>query len=51
MEGKPGLIWHILQGFWFQFLVDAKIYQIKHLARKQGKSVKAVLEDDFGVKL
>lgn len=51
LEGKPGLIWHILQGFWFQFLVDAKIYQIKHLARKQGKSVKAVLEDDFGVKL
>ena len=51
LEGKPGLIWHVLQGFWFQFLVDAKIYQIKHLARKQGKSVRAVLEDDFGVKL
>lgn len=51
LEGKPGLIWHVLQGFWFQFLVDAKIYQVKHLARKHGKSVKAVLEDDFGIKL
>ncbi|MCB0577030.1 MAG: glycosyltransferase family 2 protein [Saprospiraceae bacterium] len=51
LEGKPGLIWHVLQGFWFQFLVDAKIYQIRHIARKTGKSVKEVLTDDFGVKL
>ena len=51
LEGKPGLIWHILQGFWFQFLVDAKIYQIKHLAKKHQKSVKQVLIEDFGVKL
>lgn len=50
LEGRPGLIWHILQGFWFQFLVDAKIYQIKHLARKTGKSVASVLVEDFGVK-
>ena len=51
LEGKPGLIWHILQGFWFQFLVDAKIYQIKHLAKKHNKSIKQVLTEDFGVKL
>lgn len=50
LEGRPGLIWHILQGFWFQFLVDAKIYQIKHRARKTGRSVKSVLVEDFGVK-
>lgn len=51
LEGRSGLIWHILQGFWFQFLVDAKIYQIKHIARKTGKSVKSVLVEDFGVKI
>lgn len=51
LEGRPGLIWHILQGFWFQFLVDAKIYQIKHLAKKHNKSIKQVLIEDFGVKL
>jgi len=27
MDGKPGLIFHFLQGFWFRFLVDAKIYE------------------------
>lgn len=51
LEGKSGLIWHVLQGFWFQFLVDAKIFQIKHLAKKQGKSVRQILTEDFGVKL
>lgn len=51
LEGRPGLIWHILQGFWFQFLVDAKIYQIKHFSKKHQKSVKQVLVEDFGVKL
>jgi glycosyltransferase involved in cell wall biosynthesis len=51
LEGKPGLIWHVLQGFWFQFLVDAKIYQIKHLAKKHGKSIPQVLMEDFKTKL
>ncbi len=51
LEGKPGLIWHILQGFWYQFLVDAKIYQIRHLAKKTGKSIPQVLQEDFGINL
>ncbi|RYZ28794.1 MAG: glycosyltransferase family 2 protein [Chitinophagaceae bacterium] len=28
-DGREGLIFHFLQGFWFRFLVDAKIYEIK----------------------
>ncbi|RZK24883.1 MAG: glycosyltransferase family 2 protein [Flavobacterium sp.] len=28
-DGKPGLIFHFLQGFWFRFLVDSKIYELK----------------------
>ena len=28
-DGKAGLIFHFLQGFWFRFLVDAKIYELK----------------------
>jgi glycosyltransferase involved in cell wall biosynthesis len=27
LDGKPGLIFHVLQRFWFRFLVDAKIYE------------------------
>ncbi|MEJ7663193.1 MAG: glycosyltransferase family 2 protein [Hymenobacter sp.] len=27
LDGTPGLIWHFLQGFWYRFLVDAKLYE------------------------
>ena len=27
LDGKEGLIFHFLQGFWFRFLVDAKMYE------------------------
>lgn len=26
-DGKEGVIFHVLQGFWFRFLVDAKLYE------------------------
>lgn len=29
LEGKRGLIWNILQCFWYRFLVDVKIYEAK----------------------
>lgn len=29
LDGKEGLIWHFLQGFWYRFLVDAKLYKMK----------------------
>jgi glycosyltransferase involved in cell wall biosynthesis len=29
LDGKSGLAWHILQGFWYRFLVDAKIYELQ----------------------
>jgi len=28
LDGTQGLIFHFLQGFWFRFLVDAKIYEV-----------------------
>lgn len=27
LDGKEGLIFHFLQGYWYRFLVDAKIYE------------------------
>ncbi len=29
LDGKEGLIFHALQGFWYRLLVDAKIYEVK----------------------
>ena len=29
LDGKEGLIFHFLQGFWYRFLVDSKIYEMQ----------------------
>lgn len=35
LDGKEGLIFHLLQGFWFRFLIDAKIYEYKQMKQKE----------------
>jgi glycosyltransferase involved in cell wall biosynthesis len=35
IDGREGLIFHFLQGFWYRFLVDAKLYEIR-LKEKRG---------------
>lgn len=51
LDGKKGLIWHVLQGFWYRFLVDAKIYQIEKLAKDSNNSVKRCLEKEYDFKI
>lgn len=34
LDGKEGLIFHFLQGFWYRLLVDIKIYKIKRFDLK-----------------
>jgi len=29
LDGMPGLIYHFLQGFWYRFLVGAKVYELE----------------------
>jgi glycosyltransferase involved in cell wall biosynthesis len=51
LDGAPGLIWHFLQGFWYRFLVDAKIYEITRKSRLEGITMKEAIEALHGVKL
>jgi len=30
LDGAEGLVFHVLQGFWFRFLIDAKILEIRN---------------------
>lgn len=43
LDGKEGFLWHILQGFWYRMLVDAKIYEkkkeLRALAKTNGTSM------------
>jgi len=34
LDGKEGLIFHFLQGFWYRFLVDAKLYEYRRGYKK-----------------
>ena len=29
LDGKEGMIYHFLQGFWYRFLIDAKLYELR----------------------
>lgn len=49
LDGKQGLIWHFLQGFWYRFLVDAKIYEIYSEAGKDRDSILIYLKNNMGI--
>ena len=51
LDGKQGLIWLFLQGFWYRFLVDAKIYEIEKKAKDSNLSLKETLIQKYGFKL
>ena len=50
LDGRNGLIWHVLQGFWYQFLVDAKIAQVEYFSKKENKPVKTIIEEKLNFK-
>ena len=51
LDGKEGLVWHFLQGFWYRFLVDAKIYQIESLAKKNKKPIPEIIKKHYGIEI
>ena len=40
LDGKEGLIFYVLQTFWFRFLIDAKLYE-RRLAEREGAAKEA----------
>lgn len=40
LDGVEGLIFHVLQGFWYRFLVDAKLYEYKY-RKSEAQSTKS----------
>jgi len=51
LDGVPGLIWHFLQGLWYMFLVDAKIYEIHKKAGKDRENIKKFLKEEYGIEI
>lgn len=48
LDGIQGLIYHFLQGFWYRFLVDAKIYELKKRMNNDGETIKEWLMKEYG---
>ncbi len=49
LDGIPGFVFHVLQGFWYRFLVDVKVWQMESLARVSGRSIGEVIKDSYGI--
>ena len=46
-DGKEGFIWHILQGFWYRMLVDAKVYEWKKKMGGDKEKMKEWLMENY----
>lgn len=47
LDGKEGFIWHILQGFWYRMLVDAKIFELKKKFGFDDANIKEYLKENY----
>ncbi len=51
LDGRAGTAFHFLQGFWYRYLVDAKVAEVKRYMREQDVGVTVAIERVLGVKL
>jgi glycosyltransferase involved in cell wall biosynthesis len=51
LDGYQGLVWHFLQGFWYRFLIDVKVYEIEKKAKKEGKNIKEIISEEYDCQL
>ena len=48
LDGRMGLMFHFLQGFWFRFLVDANVAELRWRMRTTGKPLAEIVETAYG---
>ena len=48
LDGKKGLIWHFLQGLWYRFLVDAKMFEVYFHAGRDKESIIQFFRTHYG---
>jgi glycosyltransferase involved in cell wall biosynthesis len=49
LDGKEGTAFHVLQGFWYRYLVDAKLAEVKRYIRVHECSVQQGIKDVLGI--
>ncbi|WP_421830100.1 glycosyltransferase family 2 protein [Larkinella sp.] len=48
LDGRPGLMWHFLQGLWYRFLVDAKLYEVFHRVGTDKQAIIDFFRTEYG---
>ena len=51
LDGKPGATFHFLQGFWYRYLVDAKVFEVKRYMQAHSVDVKVAITQVLRVKI
>ena len=51
LDGQAGTAFHFLQGFWYRYLVDAKVAEVKRYMRETSCEVTQAIERVLGIKV
>lgn len=49
LDGREGFAFHVLQGLWYRFLVDAKLYEVRAYMTRTGSDVPTAIRDVLGI--
>lgn len=49
LDGKEGTAFHLLQGFWYRYLVDAKLWEVKSYMTSQNVDALTAIREVLGI--
>ncbi|SEK11272.1 Glycosyl transferase family 2 [Marinovum algicola] len=49
LDGKEGTAFHVLQGFWYRYLVDMKLHEVKTYMRRHEIDAVSAIRDVLGI--
>jgi glycosyltransferase involved in cell wall biosynthesis len=51
LDGAAGTIFHVLQGFWYRYLVDAKVVEVRQRMHATGEDASTAIRAVLGIRL
>lgn len=49
LDGRTGVAFHVLQGFWYRYLVDTKLHEVRLHMRENGDDPVAAIREVLGI--
>jgi hypothetical protein len=49
MDGRSGTVFHVLQGFWYRYLVDAKLIEVRRYMMENDVDVATAIRDVLAI--